>query len=777
MVVIPIGNSRIAFRSTMNDLEGNRTSDITGFVPVLGIGTMDDENSPTGVKREGVDDYLYQLFGSGPLGKMGALITSTLSDPDILQGLKDTVGGETNQPNLDTIETNRRINTPASLWLNKSVANPITRQDIMSESSSAYRKAAKKEFSRFTNGDLSLGELVGPISTLLSDPLRGVDAFEGLEIFDHETGKVDEEWMQKPEQMQKFMIAFREAGLDTVPTNKTPVEDFSYDDEKPQTVDVNFAKLFDSYFAGEMPDGIHPKQLINDGEGEDVSLLDQLTQYVVLRHRVDNLGESPIDVINTMGYDAPMVPDDYSPIPDLAELQETLEDSNADLVQKKKASQKYAAVADASTAPESVQDSIEDEEFKTSQAKFSLGTWFDNLKNAGPQMEDVEYGNKLSEFTELYGSPFTSHNQISSSLQNFKDINNIDDLFPDREIGQTNEDVHALVEGALEEYAGDPTSLLRELEWIRDNHPEWIDQESMQEALKNEDHTSPVGKWVDAVKHASDNGADFAYVEQEKQLMAEKFMTNSHREYIRQNAHEQVETVKNAPFKMPTGKKPKSLGEKAAAMATGAWKGSGYYNIWNIARNSQKLSQGAKALAAARRGDLGAVADLGITSQEQFMEHIGDLPVEGDAQRGLLGTLLQGKKTFRDLAREMSQEKDQKVNVADTLRGLQQLEHDRIQSRVPDAEITDADRTASQKAAKLRIELQDAWRAKLREHGTDKGGVDTAAKSATRNVKYGSPTTPSTSSATLPSEFSADVNVDTTVKKSLDKLKEYLDSV
>ena len=263
-----------------------------------------------------------------------------------------------------------------------------------------------------------------------------------------------------------------------------------------------------------------------------------------------------------------------------------------------------------------------------------------------------------------------------------------------------------------------------------------------------------------------------------------RFMSNAHREYIRQNPSKegQGDLIKNPPFEYPKANRTFTLGQKARQLAEGQWKKTGYYNVWRQLRNLKRDKIGRKALEAARQGDVGAIVDMGITTDTQFMEHIGDLPVEGAEQRGLLGTLFEGKKTFRQLHEERNKP-DRKTNASNVLRQMQQLQHDMIQHRVPDLTVTDADRKAAQASAKVSLEEQRRFRVSLQEqmNAKNKSTGTTPPPSATFT---GGTAGDLSGNAKVDPTTAKDDYIDTDFSKkskdklsSLDVLKEYVRSV
>ena len=815
IVTIPLGNSRIAFRGSYFDEGGNRNTTLQSFEPMLGIaksGTPSDNND---IKDRAVSAYITRLFTAktltgdsypGPLASLGKAISDTLmSNLPKLQ--KRTAGF----PLFGMTEANKRINTPASHSYNLTMENPeASYRDHMRENSVDYQKAALDAVDKVANGyegeDGSTGILPwnmshALVSMLLADPLRGSEAFEALNLIDPKTGKVKEDWYNSDEQMREFYSAFRTYGVETTPT-KGDYKDglFDYDDSKPQTLGINYAQLFDDYFRGIFPPGIHNKQLMKNPSGENSSIAEQLANYMVLRHRVENLPrpegmteeQVALNIINDMyGGDPPMEMDDHSEIYDVKELEDI---STGDLdrygptLNSSTAAQDLVKNGDPTDMPSTVIEQVPQEDVKTAEAKSSYRRSINSKKAAGEKLTRTDHNMLIADLTEAYGSPFTSWHNITGPRVDYNNQETIDLLFPDRQKATTNDGVQALIDGALEEYSQDPTSLLRELEWIRENHPDWIDQEKMQTALRDNDNKSVIGKWINAVKIASDSGADFAEVEQEKLVMnldgENRFMSNAHREYIRQNPSKegQGDLVKNPPFEYPKANRTFTLGEKARQLAEGQWKKTGYYNVWRQLRNLKRDNVGRKALEAARQGDVGAIVDMGITTDTQFMEHIGDLPVEGAEQRGLLGTLFEGKKTFRQLHEERNKP-DRKTNASNVLRQMQQLQHDMIQHRVPDLTVTDADRKAAQASAKVSLEEQRRFRVSLQEQ------MDVKNKST-------STTTPPSATFTggTAGDLSGNAKVDPTTAKddyvdkdfskkskdklsSLDVLKEYIRSV
>ena len=803
VVVIPLGNARVAFRAS-NFKDGQTYNETKRFTPNLGFASVEsryraDSDGDPVIEMQGVDEYLKELFGSprgdGPLTHIHQMIEKVLLNPNTQNQISQYLGSEEDgKPTLDPTAANVRINTPASHWLNESIGKPIKSSDIMPEGYDDYRTKAFDALKPFMEEDRLPEDMNTLVSILLSDPLSGSSSFKGLEMLDPKTRELKEDWfdVKTPEgvrHMQELYGAFRDAGMEAAPSNDPKIMDsFEYDADKPQLVGMNLRDLFSQYIKGEMPEGVHPKQFINDSEGKDSSLSDQFINYLLLKHQNTNLNYNVEDILENMNYASPLNLDNTLHMPNIRGMIEAAGSSDPEVARA--AAEAFADYGDVSdpTTPTNVTDNINIKTYNKSTSYFALPYWMRN----NPSISASEYEAKIREMEDSYGYPFTSRHNIKGVQADYTDEEATEELFPARVPGQTNEEVLSLIEQARENYAQDPTSMLREMEWIRDNHSEWISQESMQEALRNDDRKSVVGKWVDTVKFASDNGADFAYVEEEKDKMKDKFMSASHIEWIKKNPHQKVDMVENPPFEAPksNSKQPTTLGEKARQLAEGAWRNSGYYQTWRNVRNRKKNAIGEKALEAARSKDVGSIRDLGITTQTQFMEHIGDLPVEGEEQRGLLGLMLQGKKTFNDLARERNKSTDRKKNVADTLRELRQIEHDRIQSRVPNRDITAAERKTASAAADIGIAAHEEFAAKLREQ-REAGKATSGSGQAGATAPPSGATAPP-SGATAPPPFSAKVDpttakddyIDTDFsKKSKDKLsalevlKEYIASV
>ena len=802
VVIIPIGNTRVAFRESRYKA-GSSTDTAQRFVPILGFANViskynKDSNGDPIVETEGVDEYFSQLFGnsnnSGPLTSLHQMIEKVLLNPANLAGMSEYLGDrETGKPTLDTTAANIKINTPASHRLNSSVGKPITGAQIMTEPYQTYLNNANVATQPFLeDGELNFEDSGALVSILLGNPLSGSQAFTGLNMLDPKTRKLKEGWFdvktaEGKKHLQELATAFRDTGMAATPTsNPATTGQFDYDPANPSLVGMNLPELFDMYMRGDMPEGMNSKQLVNDPDGKISSLSDQFINFVLINHRVTNLGHKIPDILNVMNYDNPLQPNNTDHLISVGASLEASGDEDSTVAASGAA--QYANDSDVSSpdTPDSVTNNIDQDVYNGSAAYFALDRW---ARSQSDPISASEYDEMIGELGEDHGYPFTSRHNIKSERVDYNNAETIEEMFPEREAGKTDEDVLAFIAAAREEYAEDPTSMLRELEWIRDNHSEWITQEAMQESLENDDRKSVVGQWIDTVKFASDNGADFAFVEEEKTNMEDRFMSSSHIEYIKQNPHQKVDMVENPPFEMPKGKKPATLGEKARQLAEGAWKQTGYYNVWRQLRNVKRDATGRKALEAARSGDVGAIRDLGITSQTQFMEHIGDLPVEGAEQRGLLGILWQGKKTFNDLAQQRVQEQagNRKTNVTNTLQELDRLEYDRIQSRVPNRDISDADRKAARSLAERSIRQQDTYNEEKAAEAADKKATpsgsrfSTSSSGATTDSTPNKGTTGGTPTASAPPAGDPldkkDVNVEKSMSKSLDKLKEYLASV
>jgi len=806
VVIIPIGNTRVAFRESRYKA-GRSTDTAQRFVPILGFANVtskynNDSNGDPLIETEGVDEYFSQLFGnnrnSGPLTSLHQMIEKVLLNPANLASMSEYLGDrETGKPTLDTTAANIKINTPASHRLNSSVGKPMSHEDIMTEPYQTYRNNANVAAEPFLeDGELNFEDSGALVSILLGDPLSGSQAFTGLNMLDPKTRKLKEGWfdVKTPEgkkHLQELATAFRDTGMAATPTSDTATTgEFDYDPANPSLVGMNLPELFDMYMRGDVPEGMHSKQLVNDPYGEISSLSDQFINFVLINHRVTNLGHKIPDILNVMNYDNPLQPNNTDHLISVGASRAASGDEDPTVAAA--AAAQYANDSDVSdpATPDSVTENINQETYNRSVAYFALDSW---AKSQSDPISASEYDEMIGELGDEHGYPFTSSHNIKGERVDYNNAETIDEMFPEREAGKTDEDILAFIAAAREEYEEDPTSMLRELEWIRDNHSERITQEAMQESLENDDRKSVVGQWIDTVKFASDNGADFAFVEEEKIKMEDRFMSSSHIEYIKQNPHQKVDMVENPPFEMPKGKKPATLGEKARQLAEGAWKQTGYYNVWRQLRNVKRDATGRKALEAARSGDVGAIRDLGITSQTQFMEHIGDLPVEGAEQRGLLGILWQGKKTFNDLAQQRAKEQagNRKNNVTTSLQELDRLEYDRIQSRVPNRDISSADRKAAKILAEKSIRRQDTYNeekaataAEADRRRNDNQGAGSSDKTTPSGASFSGgasggmkdPTTASAPPAGDPLD-KKDVNIEKSMSKSLDKLKEYLASV
>ena len=845
VVILPLGNTRVAFYGSYKNSEGEGTEEVQSWVPILGAGkttpfqgsaAMDIDkmnakvreknakisaaaaeagedaillplNKETDIWTGGITHHLNSIFSNdgqpGPLHRLYKLINTTLISPDIEDKMADHTA---DFPEIEHMALNKRINTNASLGiisesLGKAVSFGTIAPELIdrpywearSEIEGKIYDATRPVITGWEGGETEGEELPinsshQMVSLLLDDPMNGTEALEALNMLDPATGKIKASWYsttkdeQLPEQLGTIKKAMQEvlgANLDISHTDMD-ADMFEFDAEK-STLAVDFNRLISGYLSGDMPEGVHPKMFSRgpiDGTHDHVEFGDQITNYLLLKHGMDNLNQTAETMMGMLKYTDPMGVDDHSLYHNMSVLRE-----------ESKNGSHGARVELGKHTPLDAEEGFTAAGATRQQTAESSG----RNPNAGkdePTSTD-EQAAQIEEYTKLFGSPYTAYHGIHSPDAEYTAAETMEELFPPRDKATTQIEVAQLVDNALDEWSEDPTTLLRELEWIRENHPEYIDDDKMRTALQDEDRKSFVGKWIDAVKIASDSGADFELVEAEKIGMKQdddsRFMSNSHRELLRQ-ADAKTPLVKNPPFEMPKAKKELSLGDKARQLAEGQWKKSGYYNVWRQLRNIKRDNIGRKALEAAKKGDVGAIRDLGITNMTQFMEHIGDLPVEGAAQRGLLGTLWEGKKTFRQLHEERNKP-NQQQRVANSLQQLEALRTKAIQSRVPDTTVTNAQRKAAAKNAQISFDAQASFNARVRaqmEADQSAPGVRTSGSSpASGKARFsggasgmqdhvGGTTKPS--QAGMDGASKVDTNVDN-LSKSLQVLKEYLASV
>jgi hypothetical protein len=842
VVILPIGNTRVAFYGSYKDSKGEGTEEVQNWVPILGAGKttpfdgtgamdvdahnkkIDEKNTallaadpnaephPQGksgdIWTSGITHNINHVFGRrggqpGPLNKLGRLINSTLMSEHIASKMRDHTAGF---PEIEHMALNKRINTNASLGIiSESLGEAVSFGTI------APHLVAREYWEATNDFEEQLFDITRPIITgweggetegeelplnlshqmvslLLDDPMNGTEALEALKMLDPTTGQIKTSWYsttkgeQLPEQLGKIKKAMQEvlgADLD-ISHNDMDADMFEYDAEK-STLAVDFNRLISGYLSGDMPEGVHPKLFSRTpvpGEHSHVEFSDQITNYLLLKHGMDNLNNTAETMMGKLKYVNPMGVDDHSLYHNMSVLRE-----------ESKNGSHSARVELGKHVPLRRESGYGAAGATRKQLAESDGR-NPNVGKDEPTSTDGQAA-QVEEYTKLFGSPYTAYHGIHSPDAEYMAAETMEELFPPRDKATTQIEVAQLVDNALDEWSEDPTTLLRELEWIRENHPEYIDDDKMRTALQDEDRKSFVGKWIDAVKIASDSGADFELVEAEKVGMKQdgdnRFMSNSHRELLRQ-ADAKTPLVKNPPFEMPKAKKELSLGDKARQLAEGQWKKSGYYNVWRQLRNIKRDNIGRKALEAAKNNDVGAIRDLGITNTTQFMEHIGDLPVEGAAQRGLLGTLWEGKKTFRQLHEERNKP-NQQQKVASAMQQLDLLRNKAIQSRVPDTTVTNAQRKAAAKNAQISFDAQASFNARVRaqmEADQSAPGVRTSGSSpASGKARFsggasgmqdhvGGTTKPSQEG--MDGASKVDTNVDN-LSKSLQVLKEYLASV
>jgi hypothetical protein len=844
VVILPLGNTRVAFYGSYKNSKGEGTEEVQSWVPILGAGKttpfrgsgamdIDAMNETRRIKNDeikaaaeeageeavllplhketdiwtgGITAHLRTLFspGRGPLSEIRKLVNSTLISPDIADKMADHTAGF---PEIENMALNKRINTNASLGIiSESLGKAVSCGDISPELiGREYGEVQREIEGRIfdatnpvitgweggeTEGEeLPLNSSHQMVSLLLDDPMNSKEALEALNMLDPATGKIKASWYsttkdeQLPEQLATIRTAMQEvlgANLDISHTDMD-ADMFEFDAEK-GTLAVDFNRLISGYLSGDMPEGVHPKIFSRgpiDGTHDHVEFGDQIANYLLLKHGMDNLGNTAETMMGMLKYTDPMGVDDHSLYYNMSVLRE-----------ESKNGSHAARVELGNHTPLDAEEGLTAAGATRKQIAEASG----RNPNAGkdePTSID-EQAAQVEEYTKLFGSPYTAYHGIHSPEADYLAAETMEELFPTREKATTQIEVAKLVDDALEEWEEDPTTLLRELEWIRENHPEYIDDDKMRTALQDEDRKSFVGKWIDAVKIASDSGADFELVEAEKVGMKQdgdnKFMSNSHRELLRQSPPDKGELVKNPPFEMPKAKKKLSLGDKARQLAEGQWKKSGYYNVWRQLRNIKRDNIGRKALEAAKNEDVGAIRDLGITNTTQFMEHIGDLPVEGAAQRGLLGTLWEGKKTFRQLHEERNKP-NQQQKVANAMQQLDSLRNRAIQSRVPDTTVTNAQRKAAAKNAQLSFDAQASFNARVRaqmEADQSAPGVRTSGSSpASGKARFSGGAsgmqdhvdgTTKPSQAGMDGASKVDTNIDN-LSKSMQVLKEYLRSV
>ena len=829
VVIIPIGNTRVAFYgSKRTSTKGGKATDtVQRWKPILGVsrvrpfqgaGAMDldehnaklqeaDENAALATEDDiwvrGESHYLDTLFGdykgsAAPLYELGKVINETLMSEEIGNKITTLTSGWTP---LSHEALNERINNNSTEMLQASLREPTTYGELMPEVSQGIYAAAMDaheedindigKFLKGYTGEDGKGEgtqlplnLSGTIfAMLLDDPTNNTENLrDAFEFMDKETGQIKESFYTPsdsggmPTQLGRIAELVKEAvGTDMQISHKDMDGELlakDFDEAKGELV-VDFNQLLRAYFTGAMPPNKEGEQVLHpnifsktdDGGNENSPFVDQVGKFLAVHHAVTNLEHDPADVAVKLGYNKLKPLDNHSPFYSETVLR------NAAINGETGSIEALGEVVNLSRESRLLQSKV-DSETKTRNAG--------RLPNQGKAEPTTlsDHKRQQEQYIKTLGSPYTAYHGITNTETDYTDAETLEQLFPTREKSITQADAKVLIETAMEEWEEDPTTLLRELEWIRENHPELIDQDKMQEALSANDKSSFVGKWIDAVKIASDSGANFPQVEAEKEGMKEDFMTNAHREMLRQQPPEKKgELVKNPPFEAPKPQKVFSLGAKARQLAEGQWKKTGYYNVWRQLRNVKRDNVGRKALEAAKKKDVGAILDMGITTDTQFLEHIGDLPVEGAEQRGLLGQLWQGKKTFRQLHEEKNKP-DQQQNVAASIKELETYRTQMIQTRVPNLTQTEGERKRASKAAQRSMAAQDQFRADMK---VKLDSIKDGKSEATPTSGTSQGTTPPTDSSTNVGE--PDLNVasptepDKNIAKSLQVLKEYLASV
>ena len=648
-------------------------------------------------------------------------------------------------------------------------------------------------------------ELAGFLHLLLTTGHEGEGMLEHLRALDPETLGLSEEWLEQPD--QETLKGFIENGAEI---NGTPImveigeidddDDAIKMDEATGAVTVNINRLFSDYIRGLTPFGTNISQFTNINKLEEDwngGLAHQLKAFIGCNVRIYALGMEPEDALREMFEDNYIIPlDNTKPMEDQPdEPSEDIADE-----EKRGLADSWLVFGNPHGLDEDdwIIQNASPEALEKARDRWAYYNW--GQDNPNGSAEDRQAWTDMQ--VRLRGTPFIEQYQIDSALARATKEEAFSELFPPREVAETEEGVSQLIEDAIATYGADSdlpsaTGLVRELEWIRANHPEHFTTETLAELLNEDESVASehvAGRWMAAVTMGYGAMGDkaqeeMAFIEQERIHMGDDlFMGNAHRSFL----YDQLQSSGQTDWEQveePTTPKQQVLdesdepliswGDLARQMAVGTAKSPisalKYLTNWNQISTQAKdtwsgrTDAGKKLMEAARKDEDLFRVNIGTEEEPKFIQRLsefnyytGNLPIEGDKQRNVLARFLNGPKTFDDLRAEEQKDTSEQVKekVGNSLDRLHEYSQQQMRERFPLIPTTPEEQQAAAAAQGGRQFNQNLW-----EIGIEDAFDDQINPPSEREQPLG----------TIPrTEFNPSTGNYDPVQKSLDRLREYL---
>ena len=698
VVSVPIGNSRVTFSESYWDDARAVDTSVPSYKPFLGVAAIGSDKD---VKPSIVRDYLKQLLldfqdEKAPFGSLGRAIQKVLSAKHDI--MTDEMSGDGDIALLDHRELNDFVNTPASAWLSQSLGDkPITNEDI--------RALGMPVQDNDPNGAKTYNAYTYQVFSMLNQLDEGGDLLAGAKkqmLFGapHLVGQLEQfsEQFNPEEMFNQFLGANQlDPTLYTLVDGDPDAPVFTPTAEGGQ--EVNMARLLTTFFSGNeatdqegnLIEGLHPQQFLHPDAIGQGGLLSAFYNYLDFSHKVGPEGQDVGRVLfdnYQMSLRDPHETHNQTSQGVLLEQVLDPETSEDDKVEA-------ANILAGSTPPAKLHPEVQEQADRDVQQTKANKVQFDKVRNASSSSEDFKAN--LNALLESLGindaSPFVTDNYIDSIRGQDSVDAAYNALFIPREPEKTLDGVQNLINEAVERYGGasdtrNATNLVRELEWIRTNHPSVFTQESMNTALNTNDSDSIQGQYLDIMNTAYKAMGDLAgeklsLIQEEQVHMGDRFMSSSHKQFLDYSYNEEHKdnwydvddptTVQEHFAPEPESEQEsRSFREIARDMAVATAKAPlealKYYTNWNALSeqykdaSSGRSEAGQKLLDAVRGGEKFREVNIGTPeepdyarTEEEYNYYIANIPVGGEAQPSILRQFLQGKKTYGDLEDEQEE--------------------------------------------------------------------------------------------------------------------------
>jgi len=692
VISVPVGNSRVTFSESYWDSDGD-TDEVT-YKPLLGAAVV---GTGTTVDAKGVRDYLQQIFvgyngARAPQQNIGMAIQRVLKEKH------DVITAEMSDAAiLSHAELNDFINTPASAWLSESLrGNPTTNEDIralgmpVQDNDTSGRKTYGKYTDQIHELHRQLRESDDPLASVKRQMLFGAPHLVGqLKQFSEQFDPEDTfNRFVESNQLDPALYTLNMEGDPTAPVF-TPTAEGGQE--------VNMARLVSTFLsgneatdqAGNLVEGLHPQQFLHpEYAGSQGGLLSAFYNYLEFSHRISQ-GEEIGAVFDDQIGRPPREPHATENEASQQVQQNIFDDPDTSTDDQSVAADNIVTGAGSREVPKEVLDKASDDTKRRRENRKR----FDDVRRDSTNAEDFQ-ANLTALLDELginEASPFVIDNHINSIRgQDSLDAAHAA-LFPTRETAQTLDGVQGLIDAAVGLYGKDSdkrnaTNLVRELEWIRTNHPSVFTHEAMGEALNSLDSESVQGQYLDVMNEAYKAmgelaGEKLSLIQEEQTQMGDRFMSNSHRQFLfnrHSDYHEDnwYEVDDSTPIQEHFNDAPdpkegegRSIRDIARGMAVATAKqpleALKYYTNWNALSEqyrdaaSGRTQAGKKLMAAVKRGEKFREVNIGTpdepeyaTTEREYDYYIRNLPAAKDKQPSLLRQFLQGRKTFGDIEAE-----------------------------------------------------------------------------------------------------------------------------